>query len=116
MQKEVGVGVGIESGKFRTKQRTGLNEETTKGFYTGMGCANCSNILTLCICLFFSILFVSLCSLFTKHCLNYRGHKKDKERGKLVAEETLQLMSLLVENWNSFPLKSSHLCLYFSEK
>lgn len=83
------MGVEIESGKFHTKQRTGLNEEMTKGSYTGMGCAICSNILTLCICLLFSSLFVSLCSLFTKHCLNYRGHKKDKERGKLMAEKNI---------------------------
>lgn len=30
MLKEVGAGVGIESGRFPTKQRTGLNEETTR--------------------------------------------------------------------------------------
>lgn len=52
-----------------------------------------------------------VCSLFTKHCSNCRGHKKDKKRDRLVGEKkgTSQLVSLLWQDQYSFPSKSSNL-------
>ena len=88
------MGVGIKSGKFHPtagrKLKRKLPRESTRRGMRHVG----SDILTLSV--FYSVVFI-VCSLFTKHCSNCRGHKKDKKRDRLVGEKkgTSQLVSLL---------------------
>ena len=70
----------MESGKFHPTVNRGVKEKTTKGSYTGTGCAVCSNILTLCICLLFSVLY---CMLTIHQALfKLQGAQKGQRKGK----------------------------------